>query len=179
MNNRGFTLIEMLVALSIFSLVVTLVLNTFVHSFAAQKKVIEMQVVQREGAYLMESLSRDIRMATDLDDSERSDSGHVSGSTLIFTNHGKKIVKYCLADSNAVCNTGGNNIAFNTTDPLTGVVTTGVMNSSEVQISNLVFSVSAADKTQPFITIYITLQSAKDPAVTVTMQTSVAMRLYS
>lgn len=166
MNNKGFTLIEMLVALAIFSIVIVLVLGAFVHSFASQKKIIEMQVVQREGAYLMETLSREIRMASAIDASQLGTTGH----SVAFNNHNNVLTTYCRANASGGCDAAGDFFASNGE----------IMSSSEIKITNLIFNVSEdiPPKRQPLIIVSMTLQSVNDPEAKIILQTSVAMRIY-
>lgn len=178
MKNKGFTLIEMLIALGIFCVLIVAIMRVFTSGFSFQRRVLEAQAVQRDGTYLMEMLSREIRMASATYGSNIPIS---SGSTsLKFINHNNQLVTYCRATAlndgsgDAVCNSSGNSFAVNNK----------VMNSSDVKVSRLVFYPSKTDSTgnysdsEPMITIYMALQSVKDPSVTISLQSTVSMRLY-
>ncbi|MDD3190433.1 MAG: type II secretion system protein [Candidatus Pacebacteria bacterium] len=172
MKNKGFTLIEMLVTLSIFSVVVLLTLNTFLSSFVSQKKLIEMQSVQREGSYLMETLSREIRMATEMTNYENND------SSIRFKNHSGEDVIYCRADEDASCSDtdDGDYFAYGP-----DVDNMEIMNSSDIVIDNLRFYVPSliSSTNQPIVIVAMTISSAKDPSVSMTIQTSVSTRIYN
>jgi prepilin-type N-terminal cleavage/methylation domain-containing protein len=56
-NNNGFTLIEILVALALFSLVISITVGIFVVGSGSQRKTIELYTVQREASYIMETVS--------------------------------------------------------------------------------------------------------------------------
>lgn len=61
--NRGFTLIEILVALAIFASVVTITSTIFVSALRAQRQSLAYQQLLDQTSYLMEYMSRAIRMA--------------------------------------------------------------------------------------------------------------------
>jgi len=171
MKNRGFTLIEMLVTLSIFSVVVLLTMNTFLSSFASQKRLIEMQSVQREGSYIMETLSREIRMATEMTDYDNND------SSITFKNYSGEDVIYCRADEDASCSDADNGDYF-AYGPDAGNME--IMNSSDIVVDSLRFYVpTISPNNQPIIVVAMTISSAKDPSVSMTLQTSVSTRIYN
>ncbi len=62
-NNFGLTLIEMLVATTVFVIAVTLTSSLFVYVLKAQYKSNTMRLVQQEGRYAMESISREAKLA--------------------------------------------------------------------------------------------------------------------
>lgn len=167
MNNKGYTLIEMLVAMAIFSILIVTVMNTLMRGFFYQKRLVEMQSVQREEAYLMETISREIRMATGIPVSQQSLNGV---STLNFTNNEGHATTYCLANASGACDVAGKNFAINGT----------VVDSTDVDVVGLKFFTSQdfANK-QPIVTILLQLRSKKDSGVETRLQTSVAMRLYN
>ena len=170
MNNKGFTLIEMLAAMAIFSILLVSVMNTFTRGFYYQKRIIEMQSVEREEAYLMETISREIRMATAIDASQAGKNG---SPQLTFTDHNKSPVTYCLADcttsESCACSPTGKSFS----------VGGKMINSTDVELTGLKFSTSQSFvNTQPLITVTMQVRSKKDTGVSTVLQTSVAMRLY-
>lgn len=62
-KNKGFTLIELLVAVTIFVLVMAAVSEIFVFSVRSQRKLLANQEILDQTSYLMEYLSRSVRMA--------------------------------------------------------------------------------------------------------------------
>ena len=62
-NNKSFTLIEILVAVTIFSLVVAAGSGIFISSISGQQKSLAFQKVLSESSYVMEYVSRSLRMA--------------------------------------------------------------------------------------------------------------------
>lgn len=170
MKNKGFTLIEMLVAMAIFSILLVSVMNTFTRGFYYQKRILEMQTVEREEAYLMEMVSREIRMATAINVSQAGKNG---SSQLTFTDHIPASATYCLAN----CATSGSCTCSDTGNSFS--VGGKMINSADVEITGLKFSTSQSfTDTQPLITVTMQVRSKKDTGVSAVLQTSVAMRLY-
>ena len=62
-NQRGFTLIELAVAMTIFVLVIGSALGIFISVVRSQKKILDMQKLLDETSYMAEYMSRHIRMA--------------------------------------------------------------------------------------------------------------------
>lgn len=62
-KNSGLTLIEMLVATTVFVIAITLASSLLVYVIRAQYKSNTMRLVQQEGRYAMESISREAKLA--------------------------------------------------------------------------------------------------------------------
>ncbi|MDO8663852.1 MAG: type II secretion system protein [Candidatus Wildermuthbacteria bacterium] len=60
---NGFTLVELLVSVAVFSVVIGIALEVFVSSVRIQRRVLANQEIQDQTSYLMEYFSRAIRMA--------------------------------------------------------------------------------------------------------------------
>ena len=63
-NNKGFTLIELIIAMTIFVIVISLILTLFMMGIRAQRKVIAIQNVQDNARYLLGFIAKEIRMST-------------------------------------------------------------------------------------------------------------------
>jgi len=61
-QNKGFTLVELLVSISIFSLIVSAMSGAFVSTIRAQRKSVAFQQLLEQTSYLEEYMSRSIRM---------------------------------------------------------------------------------------------------------------------
>jgi prepilin-type N-terminal cleavage/methylation domain-containing protein len=167
MKNKGFTLIEMLVAIAVFSILLVSIMNTFTRGFYYQKRIIEMQTVEREETYLMETISREIRMAKGKPTVE----GLNGSSVLTFEDHEGTLATYCLAEADGTCSSSPTAKSFS--------IKGQAVSSSDVEIMGLRFSTSTNFATsQPLVTITMQLRSKKDPGASAVLQTSVAMRLY-
>ncbi len=60
-NQRGFTLMEMLVALTIFSTLVVAATNIFMLASRSQRKIFDLETMQASARYTMEAMVREIR----------------------------------------------------------------------------------------------------------------------
>lgn len=63
MKNKGFTLIEMIVAVAVFTLVTSAASGLFISSLRAQRQSLASQSLLDQTSYLMEYMSRTLRMA--------------------------------------------------------------------------------------------------------------------
>lgn len=63
-QQKGFTLIEMIIVLSIFVLIVLIVVNVFVIINNTQRKTVAMQKVQDDVRFLFEAMAQEIRLGT-------------------------------------------------------------------------------------------------------------------
>jgi len=62
-QSDGFTLIEILIAMAIFSIVASLAIGIFTMAMKSQRKVLAQQELLDQASYVMEYMSRAIRMA--------------------------------------------------------------------------------------------------------------------
>ena len=69
LQNRGLTLLELLVAVSVFVIVITMVSGLFAIALKYQRKALYDQELLAESSYLMEYASRQLRMARIYDSS--------------------------------------------------------------------------------------------------------------
>ncbi|MCK5490648.1 MAG: type II secretion system protein [Candidatus Pacebacteria bacterium] len=162
---NGFTLIETIVALGLFSIVITSVVGIFVSGTVSQKMTLELYIVQREAGYLMETMSRELKMATIIADDQED----LSGSIIEFTNYESEVTIYCRADENGVCDVTGDYISRNG----------AVISSSDTMINNLVFYTSEDfSASQPMVTIAMNIESIGQHKTEILLQNSVVIRIY-
>ena len=167
-KKNGFTLLEMIFATGLFSLVIITVMGMFVKSSQIQRKVIELHTIQREGNFMIEMMSREMRTARAIDSSQQSN----NDSSVEFTNYNGDPVKYCRAGAGGACteNDSGDYLSRDGQ----------IVNSSNIIIENLKFYVPDDFNTdQPMVTISMTI---KPPAsrynTEISLQSSVALRVY-
>lgn len=182
MNNapkkiNGFMLVDMLVSLGIFALVISIVVGIFVSGSGSQRKIIELYTVQNEGGYLMETASRELRMAVEICDdgtescSIKEDQQDNNDSSIEFTNYDGELVRYCrsLADGSCTENDSGDYISRNGE----------VLSSSNIEIDNLRFYISESfSNAQPLVTINMRIKAKGKYNTKLTLQNSVSMRIY-
>jgi prepilin-type N-terminal cleavage/methylation domain-containing protein len=63
MKNKGFTLIELLIALAVFSLVIVSMATAAISVIKSQRKAFALQNTQEASRYLLETMSKEIRMS--------------------------------------------------------------------------------------------------------------------
>ena len=173
----GFTLMETLVALGIFSLVVSVTVGIFVGSSGSQKKIMELYGTQREGSYLMETISRELRMATAIcavnTDPDcalpRLEMENKETDVLEFKNYEGEWIIYCRSLLSGACNSGGEYFSRDGE----------VINSSDIKIEDLTFYTSETfTNVQPVVTIVMKVRSTGKYGTELTLQNSIALRLY-
>lgn len=67
-KNKGITLIELLVGITCFSIIIILVTSIFVNAIGGKKQVKELSVLQDEARYIIDYMTREIRMAKIISD---------------------------------------------------------------------------------------------------------------
>ncbi len=102
-KNKGFTLIEMMVAIAVFSSVVGVTSSVFVSSLRAQKHNLATYEVLNQTSYVMEYMSRALRMA------KKDTTGACTGTAklnykfenqcLKFVNYKSECQQFCLEDT--------------------------------------------------------------------------------
>ena len=64
MNNRGFTIIELMVAVGLFLIVVSIAAAVFVQSLRSQKQVVALMAANDNASLTLEQMTREIRLAS-------------------------------------------------------------------------------------------------------------------
>jgi len=172
-KNSGFTLIEMLVAMGIFAIVISAAVGIFVSGSSSQKKILEFNVAQREAGYLMETISRELRMAAAISDGTDGNPNQQDNedSSVEFTNYNGDLVQYCRSNANGDCANNDYGDYFSRDGE--------VISSSDIKIEHLRFYVTDDfSQTQPIVTINMKVKSANQSGVEFILQNSVSMRLY-
>lgn len=173
-RSSGFTLLEILVAISLFSVVVLTILAIFSKMTQTQYEIADMQTVQNNARYLMETLSREARMAR-VDDGTCADSGKVFKITndviLEFKNSKGQCVKYEFKPADKkIYKTmaGGSEISLVSSD-------TEVSYAKFYSRDNI-----ASGGDQPFVTFFANLKNVNydDASKELRIQTSLSARAY-
>ena len=164
-TKNGFTLVETLVSIGLFSIVISMVVGIFVSGSASQRKAIELYTVQREAGYLMETMSRELKMAIGIDDDQKNNSDH----SIEFTNYDDVLTEYCRSDATGSCSVTGKYISRNGEK----------ISPSNITINNLVFYTPEdfSDK-QPMVTIVMDIESDGRYDTDILLQNSIVTRIY-
>jgi prepilin-type N-terminal cleavage/methylation domain-containing protein len=62
MNKKGFTLVEMMVVLAIFSVATVVIVDIFMMAGKAQRRTLAIEKIQSDARYSMEAISKEIKM---------------------------------------------------------------------------------------------------------------------
>lgn len=65
-NKRGLTLVELIIAIGLFSLVITIAVGLFTRAISSQRRGIAIQNAQDNGRYLLGMMSKEIRMSNQI-----------------------------------------------------------------------------------------------------------------
>ena len=88
MKNKGFTIIELMVAMSLFVIVVGITSGTFVRSLRTQRQLVALMAANDNASQTLEQMTREIRTGMEFT---------ASASRLSFTNAADERVTYDLA----------------------------------------------------------------------------------
>ncbi|MFH0906651.1 MAG: prepilin-type N-terminal cleavage/methylation domain-containing protein [bacterium] len=86
-KNKGFTLIEMLVAMAVFSIVILTMTSVSFSAIRMQRNAFAMQESQEAGRYILEMISKEIRMSIVISGSGARDSLNIinsSGENIVY-----------------------------------------------------------------------------------------------
>ena len=96
MRNKGFTLIELIVAMAAFSLIVVAMTGMAFSMIKAQRKSFAIQNTQEAGRFIMESINKELRMSS----IDSGDSGGNPINLLNITNPASEIFSYQFDNTN-------------------------------------------------------------------------------
>ena len=170
-NNKGFTLVEMLVTVTIFSIVISMSAGLFVSAIWLQKKGLDYQRILDQTSYVMEYMSRSLRMAK-----EDTSGGCIAADTNYKITYLGKGIKFLNAN-NGECwefylENGQLKIdKHNGEDPYD-------LTSIDLTVEDFNVSVSSSSG-QPKITFYLDIKGAKAhfySASQIKIQTTVSQR---
>lgn len=183
MSGKGFTIIEMLVAVTIFTLIVGSATGLFISAVRSQSKALAAQKLLDETSYVMEYMSRALRMAK----KETNAPSCLSSNGLNYENpsfpslDSIKFIKYEHATNQDVCYE-----FFLDGDQLKERKNGGTANaltSNKVKVTSLKFvdsissgSWSGSDSYQPRVTITLTAQKEPEGKPEIKIQTTISQR---
>ena len=165
MNNRGFTIIEMIVAVAVFTLLVSASSSIFLSSIKAQRQSLATQEVLDQTSYLMEYMSRALRMA------KKDLTGVCTGTAKLnyafedqcikFMNYQDECQQFCL-DGTRLKNEDGY------------YLTSGNLNVSSFEVNLLGVDQPPTDTLQPRLTIFLMIQGKEQSMLKI--QTTISQR---
>ena len=169
---KGYTLIEVLVAVSIFTILVAGPTGLFITALRGQRKALAVMEIFDNSSYALEYISRALRMAKKddltvmnclLGDKVNYELTH-SGQGIKFRNYNDECQEFYL-EGGQIKEAKGVNILSLTPDDL--------------EITNLIFQVSGAEQTdylQPRVTILLEIRKRTQPESKIRLQTTISQR---
>jgi prepilin-type N-terminal cleavage/methylation domain-containing protein len=168
-HSHGFSLIELLVAATIFSFVVAGVSGLFVQALDLQRRAGGIQKIQENAQYVLESIAREVRVSKITGPDTNCNPSDASNYTLTITHPVNGTVTYAYDSVLGIItrNAGGSG-----PQPIT---------TTNVFFKKLAFCVSGsgADKAQARVTIPMTIESTDGRTsnrVSVSLQTTIISR---
>ena len=164
-KNKGFTLVELLVSLALFTIVLTIVLGTIFTIMDANRKARSLSLVMNNLDFAVESMVRTIKTARDIDPS----GSFVSpGSKLTVIDQDNEVVTYKLE----------NGAIKRNIQPSTEFIS---VTSPEITITNLTFTNpngNAPNTNQPRIIVNIMGKAQVGPRISsdFSIQTTISQR---
>jgi len=168
---KGLTLIEILVAVTVFAITVGIISGLFVSATRAQRRTLAAQELLSQTSYILEYMSRALRMARK----------ELTGGCLTNTGDNYEIITDGIRfiDYNGICT----KFFLENEQIKKGVgVDTWELTSSQLQVNSLKFNLSGetqTDTVQPRVTIYLKIQSKRPVAGSspkIQIQTSISQR---
>lgn len=167
-DQRGFTLVEMIVAVTLGVAVVTIVGVVFVQTINLARRATAIQKLQENVSFIIESMAKEIRVSTIA--TANTACPTAPASILTISHPVNNNVEYSLTN---------NDVHRKLLD--SGTDTT--MNSSGTKIIRLGFCISGnslSDQAQPRVTILLSAENSKGgETVSVDIQTTISQRFLS
>ena len=170
---KGFTLIELLISMTIFSIVMVSVINLFSAGIKTQRKTLALQTLSNSTSYVIEYMSRSIRMAKkDLGGTYISagcnfEPADDEKNYIKFLNYNGKEQEFKL-----------DNEQIKERKELASELT--ALTSDNFKVNKLVFRVSGGcqqnDELQPKVTIVIEIQTKEAEPQILNLQTTISQR---
>lgn len=181
-KNRGFTLIELIVSVAIFTVVMVVALGALLGISAGARKAETLKSVMNNLNFAIESMSRTLRSSYDWRCSATAGADCTSGSNLLKVMYPQE-TEYRFETNGALCNQSG------TAGCITRSINGGTpipLTAPEVVITSLNFylvgsqTFSNGDSVQPKVTMTVSgyVQVSAGQQSTFNLQTSITQRLY-
>ncbi len=157
-KNRGFTLVELLIAIAFFSMISVVLTGAFLAAFRSQRAAFAFLNMQNNIRFVLEVMNREMRTGTNF--------SLLAADRIRFRDDRGQIVEYCFFDRAIRKEVGGGSCRASS-DALT---------ARNVNVENLRFVLSGAgvgDGMQPRITILVRIAAdnlSADLQVTVTQR---------
>ncbi len=166
-REKGFTLVELMISVLVFALLAGAIIGLFMSSIKSQRTILKDQKIANEMSYIMEYISRDIRMAKKDNDGTCISAGSnysLNGSAIRFLNKDNKCHEYYFENNRIY--------EKKSEDEHSSGLSGTLLTSWEMYVEELNFNKTAQ---QPRITINLKFR-ATDKDDSLILQTSVSQR---
>lgn len=183
-NEKGISLVELVVAVAVFSLVVTVASGIFINAMKAQKEIMAKQSIADDLRYDADFMLKELRMAQ----------ANPSDATLTFSDGAGNPLNANTSPPSSVIyffNSSGNNIAYSLVgsnimrEDISNATGAQSISSGAVEITSLSFILNnwnltkgAPGAASPLITVLITARAKSGVGGDIELQTSVSPRIY-
>ncbi|MBL7057706.1 prepilin-type N-terminal cleavage/methylation domain-containing protein [Patescibacteria group bacterium] len=182
-NNKGVTLIELMVSVALFAITIVAVTQIFITLLNGQKNAIAARNLQENIRFAFEVMAKELRMAriddgicSEIDNNKvyDNDAGYNESAVYLkFKNYHNECVKYYLEDDRIKIDRDG---------------VSGFMTPDEIKVSNLKFLVKDANggsgansREQSIVTLRMDIEAINTKAIyaqEMQIQTSISSRYY-
>jgi prepilin-type N-terminal cleavage/methylation domain-containing protein len=166
-NNQGFTLIEMMVTVAVFSILMTIVGAIFAQTLDLQRAAFNLQNIEENSRFSLETMAREIRFA-EIQSSSAACPGSPTNS-LRMTHPVNGVIEYYLS--------AADNRIYRSVNGIDTILT-----SEDVNVIRLGFCISGVtegDDEQPRITILMSMEAGVKNPQRVDLQTTITTRLLN
>lgn len=153
----GFTLVELLVAMAVFTVVVVTVTDIFLMGLGGSKRIFGQQNTQESGRFIMEMMSKEVRMS-------KINTAAGLSTVLNITNSKNETFSYSFDNTSKVISRNG--------EPL---------NPSEVELTGNFYIQKDSADAQPRVTVVMVLRNRTNKAgeqSEIDLQTTISSRYY-
>lgn len=146
-NSAGFTLVETIATLFIFTLTVIFISSVFASAINMQRRAFNLQQVEENGNFLMETVAKEIRVATIDPSNPNNNCPATPANSLDITHPVNGTIRYWLNGTNLMRRVNGIDT---------------VINGNTIEFTDLQFCISGnttIDQQQPRVSLLATIRS--------------------
>jgi len=145
-KNKGFSMIELIVAIAIFSIVITIVLGLFINALRGYRKTLALQNVEENVRFLLNFMTKELRMVKSINSPNSPEGGW--SSNLVITRSDDISVTYNFDATN-------NNLTRRATGPNPAAI-----NSDDVKVTGKFYISGIGDNNlEPKLTVVLSVEN--------------------
>ena len=178
-KKNGFTLTEMLVGMAVFSLILVAVSGIFVSAIRIQKRALDTEELSRETSYLLEYMSRALRMARKDDVGEIDCLGGKAKTNYEITSTGIKFRNYKDQCQEFYLDATTHQLMEKISSSEGELISTSTLTSPNLWVNYFnieIFGANQGDGQQPRVTITMEMTKRNVSQPRVKVQTTISQR---